>query len=100
MSDFAVFSEVSNRKVREAMAVPFKILLQGYCIVIKNLYSLSLTVFFIFVGILSLPLTKKLETKKWDLLISKLNSFFTLVLIHFQRNILSFIMHFDCACGL
>lgn len=47
MSDFAVFSEVSNRKVREAMAVPFKILLQGYCMVIKNLYSLSLTVFFI-----------------------------------------------------
>lgn len=48
MSDFAVFSEVSNRKVREAMAVPFKILLQGYCMVIKNLYSLSLTVFFYF----------------------------------------------------
>lgn len=48
MSDFAVFSEVSNRKMREAMAVPFKILLQGYCMVIKNLYSLSLTVFFYF----------------------------------------------------
>lgn len=47
MSDFAVFSEVSNRKVREAMAVPFKILLQGYCMVVKKkLYSLSLTVFY------------------------------------------------------
>lgn len=36
MSDFAVFSEVSNRKVREAMAVPFKVLLQGYCMVVKK----------------------------------------------------------------
>lgn len=100
MSDFAVFSEVSNRKVREAMAVPFKILLQGYCMVVKKNYIPYLLLFFILVGILSLPLTKKPETKKRDLLISKLNSFFTLVLIHFQRNILSFVIHFDCACGL
>lgn len=46
MSDAAVFSEVSNRKVREAMAVPFKVLLHGYCIVVKKLYSWSLTVFY------------------------------------------------------
>lgn len=46
MSDIAVFSEVSNVKVREAMAVPFKILLQGYCIVVKNLCSSSLAVFY------------------------------------------------------
>lgn len=46
MSDAAVFSEVSNRKVREAMAVPLKILLQGYCMVVKKLYSWSLTVFY------------------------------------------------------
>lgn len=80
MSDAAVFSEVSNRKVREAMAVPLTVLLHGCCIVVKELYSWSLTVF-ILAGILSLPLTKRLETKKMDLLISKL----TLVLIHFQR---------------
>lgn len=39
MLDAAVFSEVSNRKVREAMPVPLKILLRGYCMVVKKLYS-------------------------------------------------------------